>query len=168
MYHLGIFTGKDLKLKSLEYLESNFGKSGNYYYNVVRGIHNSAVKTKRLRKSVGAEHTYNKNINSEIEIEKRLVKIAEEISNRLERNKLAGKTITLKIKYSDFSVQTRSQTLAYFISNKDLIYDVTKNLLLKEKVLNSVRLLGISVSNLNNQIKKDDSKDTPKQLTFKF
>ena len=168
MYHLGIFTGNDLKSKSLEFLEKNFGKSGNYYYNVVRGIHNSEVKTERLRKSVGAEHTYIKNINSEIEIEEKLVKIAEEVANRLERNKLAGKTITLKIKYSDFSIQTRSQTTLYFISNKDLIYDVTKNLLLKEKVLNSVRLLGISVSNLNNQIKKETTNISPKQLTFKF
>ena len=66
MYQLGIFTGKDLKVKSLPYLEENFGKSGLYYYQVVRGIHESEVKPNRIRKSLAAERTFSENLSSEI------------------------------------------------------------------------------------------------------
>ncbi|CAM3643236.1 DNA polymerase IV [Flavobacterium chungbukense] len=154
MYQLGIFTGTDLKSKSLEFLEKNFGKSGTFYYNVVRGIHNSEVKSSRITKSVATEHTFDVNLSSEIFMIEQLERIAASLEKRLERHKLSGKTITLKIKYSDFSQQTRSKTLPYFISDKSLIMENIKELLYQEKMKDSVRLLGISLSNLNNEIKK--------------
>jgi len=170
MYRLGIFSGKDLKLKSEEYLTEHFGKSGAHFYNVVRGIHLSEVKPHRIRKSLGAERTFNENISSEIFMLERLENIAEEIERRLKKSKVAGKTITLKIKYSDFTLQTRSKTIDYYISGKDLILEIAKDLLYQEKMKNSVRLLGISLSNLNTE--KGDSKDEKKeifvQLKFKF
>ena len=70
------------------------------------------------------------------------------------KHKISGKTVTLKIKYSDFTQQTRSKTLPYFISDKGLIFSTIKELLYQEKMKNSVRLLGISISNLNTEIKK--------------
>ena len=103
MYQHGIFTGKDLKRKTLDYLETHFGKSGSQYYNIVRGIHNSAVKPNRTAKSVAAEHTFETNLTSEIFMEERLELIAFELERRLQKHKRSGKTITLKIKYSDFS-----------------------------------------------------------------
>src|SRR5690606_24116263 len=115
MYQLGIFKGTDLKQKSREFLTENFGKSGDYYYQVVRGIHHSEVSPDRIRKSLGAERTFNENISSEIFMVGRLDSIAEEIERRIKKVNLAGKTVTLKIKYSDFSLQTRSKTLQYFI-----------------------------------------------------
>ncbi|MBB4800968.1 DNA polymerase-4 [Flavobacterium nitrogenifigens] len=154
MYQLGIFTGTDLKSKSLEFLEKHFGKSGAFYYNVVRGIHNSEVKSSRITKSVAAEHTFDVNLSSEIFMLEQLERIAASLEKRLERHKLSGKTITLKIKYSDFSQQTRSKTLPYFISDKKLIMENIQELLYQEKMKDSVRLLGISLSNLNNEIKK--------------
>lgn len=154
MYRLGIFTGKDLKERSLEFLEENFGKSGSFYYNVVRGIHNSKVKPSRTQKSLAAEHTFSENISSEIFMMERLEEIASEVENRLKRSKLAGKTVTLKIKYRDFTLQTRSKTLPLFIASKELILDVVKELLFQEKMKESVRLLGISISNLNNETPK--------------
>lgn len=154
MYQLGIFTGTDLKSKSLEFLEKHFGKSGTFYYYVVRGIHNSEVKSSRITKSVAAEHTFDVNLSSEIFMIEQLERIAISLEKRLERHKLSGKTITLKIKYSDFSQQTRSKTLPYFISDKSLIMENIKELLYQEKMKDSVRLLGISLSNLNNEIKK--------------
>lgn len=154
MYQLGIFTGTDLKSKSLEFLEKHFGKSGTFYYYVVRGIHNSEVKSSRITKSVAAEHTFDVNLSSEIFMIEQLERIAVSLEKRLERHKLSGKTITLKIKYSDFSQQTRSKTLPYFISDKSLIMENIKELLYQEKMKDSVRLLGISLSNLNNEIKK--------------
>ena len=154
MYHLGIFTGKDLKSKTAEFLEEHFSKSGLYYYNIVRGIHNSQVKPNRTTKSVAAEHTFNENLTSEIFMIAKLERIAEELENRLKRYNISGKTITLKIKYSDFTTQTRSKTLPYFISDKGLILETAKELLYQERMKESVRLLGISLNNLNTEIKK--------------
>jgi DNA polymerase IV len=169
MYNLGIFTGKDLKSKSLEYLTETFGKSGTYYYYVVRGIHKSEVKPNRIRKSLGAERTFFENISSEIFMLERLNDIADEIERRLKKSKVAGKTITLKIKYSDFTLQTRSKTLPYFISDKALILETIKELLYQEKTHNSVRLLGISLSNLNTEKKeKAIDKTVSVQLEFDF
>lgn len=171
MYQLGIFTGADLKKKSLEYLGGHFGKSGAHYYNVVRGIHRSAVKPDRIRKSLGAERTFSENISSEIFMLERLNNIAEEIERRLKKSDVAGKTITLKIKYSDFTLKTRSKTLPYFVRSKDVILETAKELLFQEKMENSVRLLGITLANLNTEDKKQE---TPKkeeiavQLKFDF
>ncbi len=169
MYKLGIFTGKDLKQKSVEYLSSSFGKSGVHYFNVVRGVHSSEVKPNRIRKSLGAERTFQENISSEIFMLKRLDNIAEEIERRLQKSKVAGKTVTLKIKYSDFTLQTRSKTISYYISSKTLILEIAKDLLYQEKMKNSVRLLGISLSNLN--IDKNEPKakeEISVQLKFEF
>jgi DNA polymerase-4 len=154
MYQLGIFTGVELKNKSLDFLEKHFGKSGNFYYNVVRGIHNSEVKSNRITKSVAAEHTFDVNLSSEIFMMEKLESIANSLEKRLKKHNVAGKTITLKIKYSDFSQQTRSKTLPYFISDKTLLLEIVSELLYQERMKDSVRLLGISVSNLNTEQKK--------------
>lgn len=169
MYRLGIFTGKDLKDKTEEYLSKHFGKSGRFYYRVVRGIHTSEVKPTRTRKSLAAERTFNENITSEIFMLERLNDIAKEVEKRLNKSKVAGKTITLKIKYSDFTLQTRSKTLPYFISNKDVILETVKDLLFQEGMKNSVRLLGISISNLNtDKWKVPKKKVVAVQLKFDF
>jgi len=167
MYLHGIFTGIDLKSKTLEFLKTHFKSSGEHYYNVVRGNHYSEVKPNRIQKSVAAEHTFDKNLTSEIFMMERLEAIAEELENRLKRSKVAGKTITLKIKYSDFSMQTRSKTLAYFIKDKNILIETVRELLYQDPLKESVRLLGISVSNLNNAEKKDE-KVIDVQLKFEF
>jgi DNA polymerase IV len=154
MYQLGIFTGADLKAQSIDFLEKHFGKSGTYYYYAVRGIHNSQVKPERATKSVAAEHTFNENLSSEIYMQEQLQNIAEHLAKRLKKYEVAGKTVTLKIKYSDFTLQTRSKTLPYFISDKGLILETATELLYQERMKESVRLLGISLSNLNTEEKK--------------
>lgn len=152
MYQLGIFTGHDLKTKTLDYLELNFGNSGPYYYNLVRGIYNSEVKPDRIRKSLAAERTFDENLSSEIFMLEKLETIAEEVSKRLEKATVKGKTVTLKIKYSDFSLQTRSKTVSEYLQSKNDIVDIAKELLFQEKMRESVRLLGISISNLDTQV----------------
>lgn len=164
MYQLGIFTGLDLKNKSAEFLEKHFGKSGHFYYNVVRGIHNSEVISDRIAKSVAAEHTFDENLTSEIFMVERLLLIAEQLEKRLKKYNIAGKTVTLKIKYSDFMQQTRSKTLPYFISDKALLLETAKELLYQERMKDSVRLLGISLNNLNTETKKT----VAVQLKFDF
>ncbi len=154
MFQLGIFTGLDLKSRTIEFLEKHFGKSGAFYYNVVRGVHNSEVKAERISKSVAAEHTFDVNLSSEIFMIEKLEIIANELERRLKKYNISGKTITLKIKYSDFTQQTRSKTMPYFIADKVLMLNAVKELLYQEKMKDSVRLLGISLSNLNTELKK--------------
>ena len=162
MHNLGIFTGLDLKKKSEEELTKLFGKSGSFYYNIVRGIHHSKVKPNRIRKSIAAERTFFDNISSEIFMLEKLNKIAEELERRMINSETKGKTITLKIKYSDFTQQTRSKTIPEFIQTKEEIMGIVKELLYQEKLKNSVRLLGISFSNL------DTEKKEPVWVQLKF
>ncbi|WP_117881483.1 DNA polymerase IV [Aureibaculum luteum] len=167
MYNLGIFTGKDLKEKSSNFLTEHFKKSGKHYFDIVRGIHNGEVKPDRTRKSVAAEHTFNTNLTSEIYMLEKLEIIAEELSGRLLKPNISGKTITLKIKYSDFTIQTRSKTLPYFVKDKSVLLEQAKELLYQEEMHESVRLLGISLSNLNtNTVEKEEPVEFQLKLEF--
>lgn len=161
MYQKGIFTGADMKQKSKEWLSENFGKSGAYYYDIVRGVQYSEVKPNRIRKSLAAERTFLKNITSEVYMLEKLEAIAEEVGRRLLKNNVAGKTITLKIKYSDFTLQTRSKTLAYFTKDQAIIFDIAKELLYQDILKDSVRLLGISVAKLNTERKQKSKTELP-------
>jgi DNA polymerase-4 len=154
MYNLGIFVGNDLKRKTVEELVKSFGKSGVHYYNIVRGIHNSEVKPNRIRKSIAAERTFSENISSEIFMIERLDKIADELEKRMKKSDTKGKTVTLKIKYSDFTQQTRSKTKPEFMQTKKEFFPVVKELLYQNKLTNSVRLLGLSFGNLNTEKKE--------------
>lgn len=154
MHNLGIFKGNDLKQKSLAELTKLFGKSGLHYYNIVRGIHTSKVKPNRVRKSIAAERTFNENISSEVFMLERLKKIALELEKRMVKSNTKGKTITLKIKYSDFTQQTRSKTVDFFMQKANEFFPLVKELLYQEKLNNSVRLLGISFSNLDTEKKE--------------
>ena len=164
MYRLGIFYGRDLKSKSIGFLETHFKNAANYYYQLARGIHNTPVQSSRSRKSVGVEHTHEKNIPSEILLLPHIKKLSFEISKRLLKNQLKGKTITLKIKFSDFSIQTRSHTLENFTNEPGLIFKTCSNLLKTNETKESIRLSGISISNLDNQ----KNGQIPQQLTLDF
>jgi DNA polymerase-4 len=157
MYALGIFTGKELKEKSVDFLTEHFGKAGSYYYNAVRGIHTSPVKPSWIPKSMGAERTFRENLTSELFLEEKIKAVADELEKRINRNKASGKTITLKIKYSDFVTQTRSKTLPFFISDKSMIIEYALQLLYQDKLQNSVRLIGVTISNLNTEERKAKS-----------
>lgn len=168
MYQMGIYTGKDLKSKSEEFLIQNFGKSGGHYYRIVRGIHLSEVKPNRERKSLAAERTFNENIASEIYMLERLESIAEELQKRLKNNKVSGRTVTLKIRYSDFTLQTRSKTLPYFVNDAAILLETAKELLYQDKMKDSVRLLGISLSNLNTGKKETKKKEEVEIIQLRF
>lgn len=169
MYDMGIFTGRDLKGKSKAFLEEHFGKSGAYFYYIVRGVHQSEVRPNRVRKSLSAERTFSKNLSSEIFLWDQLYQISTEVSKRLHDAKISGKTITLKIKYRDFTLQTRSKTLPYFTRSKEVILEHAKRLLYQEKLQESVRLVGISVSNLNtNKDQMSPQKVVSYQLKLDF
>lgn len=165
MYALGIFTGKDLKERSMDFLSTHFKKSGEHFYQIVRGIQYAEVRPDRLRKSIATEYTFSENLPSEVYVLEKIEEIAKELSKRLQKNKVLGKTLTLKIKYSDFKVQTRSRTLNHFFQGEEELNAIAKELLFQEKLRESVRLLGLSMSNLDTGM--DDSV-VDVQLSFDF
>ncbi|MGA9213340.1 DNA polymerase IV [Kaistella sp.] len=157
MHELHVFTGKELKAKSLEELIRFFGKSGNYYYNVVRGIHHSEVKPHRIQKSVAVEETYWENLLDEDSVFKQLQIISEELEARLSKKEIKGKSLTLKIKYKDFTQYTRSKTQEVYYAGSIDFYETAQKLWELRPFNKPVRLLGLSLSNLNTQEKKQIS-----------
>lgn len=151
MHRQGILTGKQLRERSLEYLVANFGKAGQHYYDIVRGIQCSEVQPDRVRKSIAAERTFSEDLESAQFMLDQLDRIADDLERRLQRNETGGKTITLKLKYSDFTQQTRSRTLPVHVRAKADFFPVIRELLLQEPPRLSVRLLGISVSKLEGE-----------------
>ncbi|UJF30415.1 DNA polymerase IV [Kaistella sp. 97-N-M2] len=157
MHELHIFKGADLKKKSLEELHRLFGKSGLYYYNAVRGIHNSEVKSHRIQKSVGVEETFWENLLDEEAVFRQLEIISEDLETRLSKKEIKGKSLTLKIKYKDFMVYTRSRTQEDYFEDAKNFLETAKQLWELRPFDKPVRLLGLSLSNLNTQEKKQIS-----------
>lgn len=149
MYELGIFTGADLRSKSLEFLEMYFKNSAQHFYDISRGIHHSPVNHQRMPKSIGAENTFESDIFNIGLLEKELDLILPNVIRRLQKHEMKGKTITLKIKYADFSLQTRSLTISDFTDQLDEIRQTLHILLHKEPLRQAVRLLGVSLSNFD-------------------
>ncbi|MBB5397868.1 DNA polymerase IV [Mucilaginibacter sp. AK015] len=146
----GLFTGADLKKLSEDAMIAQFGKAGAFYYRIVRGIDDRQVQPHRETKSIGAEDTFAYDLTSLEEMNAELDKIAKTVHDRLLRYQLKGRTITLKIKYSDFRQITRSQSLPSCIDDLDIILITSKNLLAATDIENSkIRLLGITVSNFS-------------------
>tara|TARA_R110002072_G_scaffold238939_1_gene396626 strand:+ start:14990 stop:16063 length:1074 start_codon:yes stop_codon:yes gene_type:complete len=161
----GVFTGKQLKELSIEYLSKFFGKQGPHFYNIVRGIEHSEVKTNRIRKSVGAERTFNKDLSSEQFMLEQLSKISDELERRLIKSKIKGRTITVKLKFSDFKQQTRSRTVDEFMQLKKEFFPLVSELILQQPPENSVRLLGVTMNNLDTNL---DKKSISVQLKLEF
>ncbi len=151
MHTLHIFKGVDLKQKTLEELEHWFGKSGKYYYDVVRGIHHGEVKPNRMRKSVGVERTFWEDLSDDQQIHEKLTSLSKELEERLYKNNIKGKTLTLKIKYNDFTQYTRSLTKEKFYENQLEFYRVGLQLWEQRPYDKPIRLLGLAISNLNNE-----------------
>ena len=153
MKNMGLHTGADLKRMTEQDLVRHFGKSAHFYYQIVRGIDNREVEPYRETKSVGAEDTFPFDLTELSDMNDELDKLARLVSERLMRHELRGKTVTLKVKFSDFRLITRSQTFSEGLDDRHSIAGVAKDLLAAaETVGEKVRLLGISVSNFNEPI----------------
>ncbi|MBN9312128.1 MAG: DNA polymerase IV [Chryseobacterium sp. 39-10] len=164
MHELHIFNGADLKKKSIEELTHHFGKSGGYYYQVVRGIHHSEVKPHRIQKSVAVEETYFENLVDDEAVAQQLLSISEDLENRLRQKDIKGKSLTLKIKYQDFSMFTRSRTQEIYYENAQEFYKTAQQLWELRPYNKPVRLLGLSLSNLNTA----ETKQVSVQLKIPF
>lgn len=146
MHAVGIYTGSDLKAKTLNELGQLFGNSAQYYYNICRGIDHRDVVPHRERKSLGSENTFEKDLESLDDMLAQLARLADEVSCSLQQKKLAGHTLTLKVKFDNFEQVTRSKTLPVVFS--EIMLPLVTELLNKTEAGNrKVRLLGLSVSN---------------------
>lgn len=149
---MGVWYGKDLlKVERLELVKA-FGKAGNYYYNICRGIDERPVQPSRERKSVGAENTFGKDIYESEDLEKELFRIAEKVWERTSQSDVKAKTLTLKYKYADFEQHTRSKTLETFFQTKETFWEESKKLLHSDEGFSKgIRLLGLTLSNFQHE-----------------
>lgn len=149
MKSMGLFTGADLKKLPEAEIVRLFGKQGKFYFQIVRGIDDRPVQIDRKRKSVSVEDTYQNDLTSKTLIAQELKILTERLVERLQRDHLKGKTITVKFKFHDFTIMTRSRSIERAINDNDTIFQITKAILrqtdLEEK---RIRLLGVGVSGI--------------------
>lgn len=168
MHRLGIHNGADLKKLSEEELKRHFGKTGNIYYNNARAIDERAVTPDRIRKSIGAENTFETDLDTSTSLTIELYHIARRVWERIESREFYGRTLTLKIKYVDFEINTRSRTLSQRIDNFHFLWNTAKDILSQvDTTEKKIRLMGLSVSNFENRI-DEPSNNGPIQLEIEF
>ncbi|NSX88937.1 DNA polymerase IV (plasmid) [Agrobacterium vitis] len=149
MHRLGIETGADLKSKTMEFLVARFGKSGPYFYGIARGIDNRDVRPNRVRKSVGAEDTFSQDIHTYDPARDGVQPLIEKVWGYCEANDISAKTVTLKVKYADFTQVTRSKTVPLPLASVSDLEEVVGMLLaLVFPPSKGIRLLGVSLSSL--------------------
>ena len=168
MHKLGIHRGEDLKQWSLVGLTQHFGKMGQLYYNFARGTDHRPVEAIRIRKSLGCENTLSKDISTQSAVIIELYHVATELVSRIKADDFRGVTLTLKIKFNDFTQVTRSITLNEVFDDLDIILPQAKKLLSDvEYATHPIRLIGLSVSN---PLLEDDLPKKPDyvQLKLKF
>ncbi|MFA6163307.1 MAG: DNA polymerase IV [Methylobacter sp.] len=152
MQSLGIKTGKDLKELPLEILQHYFGKSGLHYYNISRGIDNRPVNNHRVSKSVGVEITFQQDIKARQDVIENLQNLLKKALAKATKKQLTARTLTVKIKYSDFLQITRSRTLPHIITAASTIGVILEDLLKTTDVgRRNVRLLGVTLSSLDDK-----------------
>jgi DNA polymerase-4 len=154
----GIHTGLDLRNQNLAFLEANFGKSGTYYYWISRGIDERPVRANRIRKSVGAENTFSSDLTEFDAMVAELQPLVDKVWRHCETSGNRGRTVTLKIKFADFEIISRSQSLPRAVADRAELENVSVALLRKSMPLpKAVRLLGVSLSALHTQDGLDKS-----------
>ena len=125
---LGIYTGADLKAQSLAFLQQHFGKSGSWYYAIARGEDDRAVESNRPRKSSGSETTFAEDRVQPAEIEAGVIEMADDVWTWCEKNESFGATVTVKIKYADFRIVTRSRTVLRPVTTRELLREISVGL----------------------------------------
>ena len=165
----GVRTGQDLLRMSKLELVQTFGKTGEYYYNAVRGIDHREVTPEHEPKSMGTESTFPRDTSDMTELVPFLQHQSEEVASELKKYHYAGKTVTVKVKYFDFRTITRSRSLKDFTADSAVIFQVARELLEHTEAGKiPVRLLGVTVSNFPEAEKKDSGPDQMIQPEFDF
>lgn len=166
MNRLGIYTGLDLKAQTLPFLQHHFGVSGPYYYGLARGIDHRLVKPDRVRKSIGAENTFFEDIHSFDTALDRLNPIIDKVWRYAESHQARARTLTLKVKFSDFHQITRSRTGTTLIDSRADIAAICHDLLTGVfPIMKGIRLLGVTLSSLDGD-KENEEAATPAQMSL--
>ena len=170
MQSMGIHKGADLKKYTEPELIRLFGKTGRFYYNIVRGIDNRPVMPYRETKSVSVEDTYQEDLTDKPDMLAEFTVLAGKLQARLEKNGLKGRTLTLKFKFHDFTIITRSRSVSGIIDGQGIMVSLARELLEKTDLTGKkIRLLGIGVSNFSTAGTEDDHErgaGGPIQLTL--
>jgi DNA polymerase-4 len=149
MEKLGIHTGADLRRCSREFLGQQFGKSGDYYYLAARAVDHRPVRADRIRKSIGSENTFFRDLTAHDDLVAALAESSEAVARHAERTHNAGRTVSIKLRYADFRTLTRARTVPIPVSGADQILEIALSLLSPlEPVELGVRLLGVTLSHL--------------------
>jgi DNA polymerase IV len=147
MNSLGLRTGLDMRNQSLEFMQANFGKAGAYYYWISRGVDNREVQANRVRKSVGAENTFSSDLTEFEPMLSELQSLIDKVWRHCEDKGTRGRTVTLKVKFADFELISRSRTLGGLVGSHSEFESVSAELLKALfPIQKAVRLLGVSIS----------------------
>ncbi len=163
MHRMKIFKGRDLKLLSLHDQVKHFGKAGSYFYHVVRGIDERPVVSSRESKSIGAERTFETDLSDPLEVKEKLAEISNIMWKRCEAKQKSGKTLTLKLRFGDFSTITRSNTSKQSYTRSEMLAVATELLPLEDIQEQGIRLLGLTMSNF-----REEKQKYPEQLKIEF
>lgn len=149
MKALGIHTGRDLRERSLEFLQQHFGRSGAWYYAIARGEDDRPVRPDRQRKSSGSETTFKEDLICPTDIEAGVRAMADDVWAWCEKQQVFGQTVTVKVKFADFQQVTRSRTLEAPVVTREHLNDVSISLIQTLYPLTiGIRLVGVTVSKL--------------------
>jgi DNA polymerase-4 len=147
---LGIQTGADLRAQSLEFLRHHFGKSGAWYHAIARGEDDRPVEPSRPRKSSGSETTFSEDRFLPSEVEAGVIEMADDVWAWCEKNQSFGATVTVKIKFADFRIVTRSRTASRPVTARELLHEISLTLARSVfPVTTGIRLVGVSVSKVS-------------------
>ena len=165
MHFMGIYNGDDLRKVSEEHLVEVFGKAGHIFYNFARGIDERPVVTYRERKSVGCEQTFQEDIYTKSAVVIELYHAVIELAGRIEKSGFEGRTLTLKIKFADFTQITRSISQEKILKKKEDILPLAKRLLkqVDYSSIHPIRLIGLSVSNATSEEARMEDKENSTQ-----
>jgi DNA polymerase IV len=153
LHDMGIFTGADLRERSAAELIQHFGKVGQFYYRIARGEDDRAVVPNRIRKSVSVETSFDPDLADRIMIETALRQVAIDLFDRLTQADARGQTLTLKVKFADYTQVTRSTTQPDAITELGLIQALAQQLLDGlDLATREVRLLGLGMSKLGDAV----------------
>jgi DNA polymerase-4 len=152
MRALGIETGADLRRQTLSFLQQHFGKAGNWYHDIARGRDDRLVQPDRERKSSGSETTFAEDLIDPVQIEAGVIAMAEDVWAWCEKANARGRTVTVKIKWADFQISTRSRSMEMTIQTREKLHQLALDLI--RSVFpppKGIRLVGVTLSNFRSQ-----------------
>jgi DNA polymerase IV len=156
MSALGIATGADLRRQTLDFLQRNFGKAGSWYYEIARGYDDRPVQPDRERKSSGSETTFSEDLIDPVPIEARVIAMADDVWAWCEKTNARGRTVTVKIKWADFQISTRSRSMEMTVKTREKLHQLALGLIRSVFPLpKGIRLVGVTLSNFQAQSGSD-------------